>query len=75
MTPSEARCALSGLRIAFLGDSLLRNLFEDFSLLLRGDIKPLDANRPGQLQVKWGDFRLVDEAANVSMVFHCEIAI
>jgi len=54
---------------------LLRNLFEDFSLLLRGDIKPLDANRPGQLQVKWGDFRLADEAANVSMVFHCEIAI
>lgn len=67
MPPSEARCALGGLRIAFVGDSLLRNLFENFALLLRGPILPLDG---GKKKVKWGDFLQIDEASNVSMVFH-----
>jgi len=70
MAPSEARCALGGLRIAFVGDSLLRNLFENFALLLRGPILPLDSNRLGKKEVKWGDFLQIDEASNVSMVFH-----
>ena len=70
MSRSEARCALGGLRIAFIGDSLLRNLFEDFALLLQGPILPLDSNKLGKKEVKWGDFLQIDEFANISMVFH-----
>ena len=72
-TPA-ARCSLRGLRIAFIGDSPLRNLFENFSWLLdRGRITPLNAKRRGgsnSLPVKWGDFLLADGRRNISLLFH-----
>ena len=70
MSRSEARCALGGLRIAFIGDSLLRNLFENFALLLQGSILTLDSSKLGKKVIKWGDFLQIDESANTSMIFH-----
>ena len=68
MGANAARCQLRGLRVAFLGDSLLRNLFEDFAWLFKDRrILPLDGR---MLQTKWGDFQIADTDINASLLFH-----
>jgi hypothetical protein len=69
---AEALCQLRGLRLAFVGDSLLRNLFENFAVLL-GDgvaIQQLDPEslRGKRKKTKWGDFCMAGRATGTAQL-------